>query len=72
MQQLQNNCAPKPCGQGADNCVIGEVESTDGNGFIIETSSIQERQKYSAPDLDSEANCRESKTKGKAHFQLLH
>ena len=39
MQQLQNNWAPKPCGQGADDDVIGEVESTDGNAFILHVRS---------------------------------
>ena len=39
---LQNNCAPKPCGQGADDGVIGEVESTDENAFMRGTSGIQE------------------------------
>ena len=71
MQQLQNNCTPQPCWQGTDDDVIGEVESTDGNAFIRGRNRIQERQKYSTPDLDSEANCRESKTKGVTYFHLL-
>ena len=58
--------------QGTDDGVIGEVESTDGNAIFRGTSRSQEKQKYSTPELDSEANCRESKTKGTTHFQLLH
>ena len=71
MQQLQNNCALKPCGSGTDDGVVGEVESTDGNAFIRGTSRIQERQEYSPPDLDSEAICRESKTTGTACFNCF-
>ena len=47
MQQVQNNCTPKSCGQGADHGVIGVVEGTCGN--IRGTNRIQERQKYSTP-----------------------
>ena len=71
IQQLQNNCAPMPRGQDTDAGVIGEAENTDVNAFIRGTSRMQERQKCSTPDLDSEATCRGGKTKGAAHFQLL-
>jgi len=72
MQTLQNNGTPKPCGKGADDSVIGEVESTEGNALIRRTSWIQESQEYRAPKSDPEVNCRQSKTKGEPHYELVY
>jgi len=44
IQQLQNNCTPRPCRQGADGGDPGEVENTDANAIMRGTSRIQEAE----------------------------